>query len=80
MRTLAAVILSTILLCAQEPARPLSAKAKAFKQAMGHGEGTLKPGDIAPDFKLLRVNSKKKIRLSSFRGRKPVALVFGSYT
>ena len=80
MRHLAAVILSAIILCAEEPARPVSAKAKAVMKEMGHGEGTLKPGDMAPDFKLRRVKSKKKLRLSAFRGKKPVALVFGSYT
>ena len=80
MRTPAAVILSTILLCAQEPARPLSAKAKAVMKEMGHGEGKLKPGDVAPDFKLRRLKSKMKIKLSAFRGKKPVALGFGSYT
>ena len=80
MRHLAAVILSAIILCAEEPARPVSAKAKAVMKEMGHGEGKLKPGDMAPDFKLRRVKSKKKLRLSAFRGKKPVALVFGSYT
>jgi len=47
---------------------------------MGHGEGKLKPGDMAPDFELRRVKLKKSLRLSAFRGKKPVALVFASYT
>jgi peroxiredoxin len=46
----------------------------------GHGEGTLKPGDPAVDFDLKRLTSSERISLSSFRGKKPVALVFGSYT
>ena len=37
-------------------------------------------GDIAPDFELFDVNGEKPIRLSDFRGERPVALVFGSYT
>lgn len=48
-------------------------------------------GDLAPDFALELLIPKKKgktresdetekIRLSSFKGKKPVALVFGSYT
>ena len=38
-------------------------------------------GDIAPDFDLSYVkNSKRTARLSSFAGKKPVALIFGSYT
>ena len=80
MRTLFAAVLSAIVLCAQEPARPRSAKAEAVRKQMGHGEGTLKPGDIAPDFKLRRVRSEKKIKLSAFRGKRPVALGFESYT
>jgi peroxiredoxin len=37
-------------------------------------------GDIAPDFTLSDVTGKESVRLSDFRGQKPVALVFGSYT
>ncbi len=38
-------------------------------------------GEIAPDFELpLADNAEKTVRLSSFRGNKPVALIFGSYT
>lgn len=39
-----------------------------------------KPGDVAPDFTLTDVSGKETISLSDFRGKKPVALVFGSYT
>jgi hypothetical protein len=43
---------------------------------------TLAPavGAEAPDFELLRLSSGEPVRLSSFRERKPVALIFGSYT
>jgi len=34
----------------------------------------------APDFTLPRLGSSERVQLSSFRGRKPVALIFGSYT
>jgi peroxiredoxin len=37
-------------------------------------------GDRAPDFKLHNRNGEKPIRLSSFRGQRPVALIFGSFT
>jgi hypothetical protein len=40
----------------------------------------LQEGDLAPDFTLKSPDGKKTIRLSDFRGKKPVALVFGSYT
>jgi hypothetical protein len=39
-----------------------------------------KAGDVAPDFTLLDIGGTESITLSDFRGRKPVALVFGSYT
>jgi hypothetical protein len=43
---------------------------------------TLAPeiGSDAPDFKLPRLGSAEHVQLSSFRGQKPVALIFGSYT
>jgi hypothetical protein len=37
-------------------------------------------GDVAPDFELRDLNGKKPVRLSSYRGKRPVALVFGSFT
>lgn len=39
-----------------------------------------KVGALAPDFTLKTVDGKKKERLSSYKGKKPVALIFGSYT
>jgi hypothetical protein len=43
---------------------------------------TLAPvvGEEAPDFELPRLGDGGSVRLSSFRGVKPVALIFGSYT
>jgi len=43
-------------------------------------EGSLKAGDLAPDFELQTLDASRRVRLSSFRGRMPVVLVFGSYT
>jgi peroxiredoxin len=37
-------------------------------------------GDMAPDFTLYDIEGKNSVTLSDFRGKKPVALVFGSYT
>ena len=47
--------------------------------------GDLKVGDAAPDFSLeLRGENQEQepqpVTLSSFRGEKPVVLIFGSYT
>ncbi len=39
-----------------------------------------KAGDLAPDFELRDVNGENPVRLSGFRGQRPVALVFGSFT
>ena len=37
-------------------------------------------GDLAPDFTLFDVSGTESVPLSHFRGKKPVALVFGSFT
>ena len=42
--------------------------------------GALRVGDEAPDFTLPRTDHTADVQLSSFRGRQPVVLVFGSYT
>jgi hypothetical protein len=43
---------------------------------------TLAPaiGADAPDFTLPRLGSAEPVQISSFRGQRPVALIFGSYT
>ena len=43
-------------------------------------EDTLKVGDVAPDFTLADPSERRQVTLSSFRGKKPVVLIFGSYT
>ena len=53
------------------PFRPLWLRAHA---------GHLKVGDPAPGFTLETQDKKSRVQLSSFRGVKPVVLVFGSYT
>lgn len=44
--------------------------------------GVLKPGDLAPDFALQKHggDGRDRVSLSSYRGQRPVVLVFGSYT
>jgi hypothetical protein len=53
------------------PFEPLWMRARA---------GHLQVGDAAPDFDLESVDKQSRVRLSSYRGVKPVVLVFGSYT
>jgi len=38
------------------------------------------PGDAAPDFALRTPDGNRTVKLSEFRGRKPVVLIFGSFT
>jgi hypothetical protein len=42
--------------------------------------GHLKVGDPAPDFALKTSDRSQVVHLSSFRGRRPVVLIFGSHT
>jgi peroxiredoxin len=37
-------------------------------------------GQVAPDFTLRTSDGEKTVTLSQFRGKKPVVLVFGSFT
>ena len=37
-------------------------------------------GTDAPDFVLPKLGDNESVQLSAFRGHKPVALIFGSYT
>ncbi len=42
--------------------------------------GSFRVGDAAPGFNLPTADRQSSISLASFRGQKPVVLVFGSYT
>jgi hypothetical protein len=42
--------------------------------------GKLKVGDPAPGFTLPSADRKSFVSLASFRGNRPVVLIFGSYT
>ena len=48
-----------------------------WKQARA---GRLSLGDQAPDFTLPSLDHLHQVSLSSFHGKQPVVLVFGSYT
>ena len=53
-------------------------EAKAWHEA--YDPLAPKAGDVAPDFQLCDIQGENPVRLSSFRGKRPVALVFGSFT
>src|SRR3954454_15375217 len=42
--------------------------------------GSVNVGSAAPDFRLPTLDRQATVQLSSFRGDRPVVLVFGSYT
>jgi len=56
-----------------------------FRRSLMSGQKSLdakapRADDIAPDFTLYDIEGKNSVTLSDFRGKKPVALVFGSFT
>ena len=51
-----------------------------MKLLMERSKKVPKVGTLAPDFTLKVRGSDKRVKLSSFRGKRPVVLVFGSYT
>ena len=60
---------------------PLSGDVKlAVEAVVARDEKGPRVGEVAPGFDLKRLGSDERVRLSDFRGRRPVALAFGSYT
>ena len=60
---------------------PLSGNVNlALEAVLARDEMGPNVGEVAPDFDLKRLGSDDRVRLSDFRGRRPVALAFGSYT
>ena len=53
-------------------------EARAWQEK--HNPGAPEVGDLAPDFKLFDSQGENPVQLSDFRGKKPVALIFGSFT
>jgi hypothetical protein len=60
---------------------PLAFMALPFQPLwMNARAGHLQVEDTAPDFALKTPDGTAEVELSSFRGKRPVVLVFGSYT
>lgn len=51
-----------------------------FKGELGSRFEGPRVGELAPDFTLKAQHGKEEVTLSAFRGRKPVVLIFGSFT
>ena len=65
-----------------EPQRgdaPIDAR-NALDAVIARDEMGPKAGQPVVDFSLKRMGTEERVQLSSFRGDRPVALVFGSYT
>lgn len=45
-----------------------------------HNPSSPEVGELAPDFELYDSQGEAPVRMSDFRGQKPVALIFGSFT
>lgn len=71
--TLISELLSDAKYTVQQRRRIMPVQKKLNRQAP-------KAGDLAPDFTLTDSSGAETVTLSQFRGVKPVALVFGSYT
>ncbi len=57
-----------------------SARNPESRRAARRATGGPKEGDKAPDFRLKDAKGSAEVALSSFRDKKPVVLIFGSYT
>src|SRR5205814_2133523 len=64
----------------KKPQSEYEQKVEAENKRHQWGEGKLKVGDPAPDFNLKMLDSQQRMRLSSFAGKKLVALIFGTYS
>jgi hypothetical protein len=53
---------------------------RALEGVAARDEMGPKVGQEPPDFFLKKLGSEERVRLSSFKGKRPVGLVFGSYT
>ena len=57
-----------------------SYRSKVMKKQLALNKLAPKVGDMAPDFTLSDTSGTESVTLSDFRGKKPVALIFGSFT
>jgi len=76
------VVLAAVVLVVASPSAQRG-QARQAPQAAGGlrpQQGSLRVGDLAPEFSLASPDGKTTATLSSFRGKSPVGLVFGSFT
>lgn len=67
--------------CASSKIRPSQfLNEKRARQGDFRRVDTVHVDDMAPDFKLKTMDGKRTVELRQFRGKRPVVLIFGSYT
>ena len=59
--------------------RPVAAETNAQEREEKYTR-RFRPGDSAPDFSLPSLEDERPVRLSDFRHRKPVLLIFSSFS
>lgn len=65
----------------QQQARMLERQRREAQRGQSmRGDSGLKVGEAAPTFVLKSLDGKSETNLSDYRHRKPVVLLFGSYT
>lgn len=86
-QTLSKIGLAFALLAVASAAGQNSATTQPAEQRHGSSQPTStsapsapQVGDVAPLFKLKTLDGKREVELASLRGKRPVLLLFGSYT
>ncbi len=64
----------------ERPARLGRGRRGPGNDARMRDDGAPKVGEKAPVFEIDTLDRKKKVDLAAFRGKRPVVLIFGSYT
>lgn len=76
----AAMLVLTLSTCACAQQKQKDDIRKIMKDQKNKKDAAPAVGSNAPNFKLKTMAGDKEVELASFKGKKPVVLVFGSYT
>ena len=80
IRNLGFISLILTLKRSNQMSSTITSRQKATTWQKKYDAQAPKVGDLAPDFELSDALGENPMRLSEFRGQKPVALIFGSFT
>ncbi len=73
-------LVAALAVCAGACAQPKDDIKKMIKDHKNKKDLAPSLGADAPNFKLKSFDTEQTVELASFKGKKPVVLVFGSYT